>query len=93
MAIIRTTAGRLVRGLALAATLVLAVPRVAAAQSPSPEAGADVFGNMPGVVILIIPVAIGAALYLSYRLGRGDEEVGPKREGAVSRALARKGDS
>jgi hypothetical protein len=44
---------------------------------------------MPGVVILLVPLLIGAALYLSYKLGRGDEETGPRREGAVSRALSR----
>ena len=80
-------------GLLLAAAFLIALPGMAGAQSPEPTAGPSVFDNMPGVVILIVPVAIGAALYLSYRLGRGDEETGPKREGAVSRALARKGDS
>jgi hypothetical protein len=46
---------------------------------------------MPGAVLLLIPIAIGGAIYLSYKLGRPDpDESRPRREGAVSRALARK---
>ena len=72
---------RFVRGLALAATLLVAMAASASAQSPlpSPEAGADIFGNMPGAVILLVPLAIGGALYLSYRLGRPDEWCGAWR--------------
>ncbi len=81
----------MVRGLLFALAVIVAWPASVLAQSPSPGAdeGADVFGNMPGVVILLVPLLIGAALYLSYKLGRGDEETGPSREGAVSRALSR----
>jgi hypothetical protein len=92
MAIIRSMGGRFVRGLALAATLFVAMAASASAQTPvpSPEAGTDIFGNMPGAVILLVPLMIGGALYLSYRLGRPDEDVRARREGAVSRALARR---
>ena len=86
---IRVKCGRVVRGLLIAAALVFALPAFAAAQSPEASEAPSTFDNMPGVIILLIPLAIGAALYLSYKLGRTDEEAGPRREGAVSRALAR----
>jgi hypothetical protein len=51
-----------------------------------------VFGNMPGVVYILIPLAIAGAVYLSRELGKrvDDDADGPeRRQGAVSRTLAR----
>lgn len=78
--------------LATACCAVLLAPTSALAQSPSPAAGTNVFGNMPGVVYILIPLAIAGAVYLSRELGKrvDDDADGPeRRQGAVSRTLAR----
>lgn len=78
------------RTTAIAACVVLLLPAVALAQSPAPDdGGADVFGNMPGAVVLLVPIVIGGALYISRRLGPQDDGTSKRREGAVSRTLAR----
>jgi hypothetical protein len=87
---------RLARTLLLTAFVVLASPLSALAQSPAPEGdgGPNVWGNMPGVIVVLIPLAIGVALYLSYVLGGGrSSEPEAGRQGAVSRALARREDA
>ena len=71
--------------------VALAMASTAYAQSPAPDqTGPDVFGNMPGAVLLLVPIVIGGALYVSRKLGpRPDESASTRREGAVSRTLAR----
>jgi hypothetical protein len=66
---------------------------VLAAQAPvtSPEAASGAWSNLPGAIILLIPLAIAGALYISSRLAKPDpsrETV--RREGAVSRTLENK---
>jgi hypothetical protein len=58
--------------------------------SPDPANTPDVWGNLPGALVIGIPLAIGLAIYISRALGRKDAG-GPERRrvGAVSRALAR----
>ena len=75
----------------LIACIALTGVTAAYAQSPAPDdGGTDVFGNMPGAVILLIPILIGGALYISRKLGpQDDEATSGRREGAVSRTLAR----
>jgi hypothetical protein len=69
--------------------LFVAMPAAASAQSPTPSGETDVFGNMPGIVYLLIPLAIAGALYLSHKLSGTDEPTeSDRRVGAVSRALA-----
>jgi hypothetical protein len=83
--------GRLIRALLFSAALLVAMAHTAFAQDASPAAseGPDVFGNFPGAVFLLVPIVIGGALYVSRRLGpQDDEAAAPRREGAVSRALA-----
>jgi hypothetical protein len=61
-----------------------------AAQTPAPDdGGTDVFGNMPGATILLVPIVLGGAYYVSRRLGPRDDGSTTRREGAVSRTLAR----
>jgi hypothetical protein len=86
----RRTMGRIASTLLLIACFTLTCA-AAYAQSPAPdEGGTDIFSNMPGAVILLIPILIGGALYISRRLGpRDDERASTRREGAVSRTLAR----
>lgn len=84
--------GRITRVLLASVTLAAATATRAFAQAPTiaPETGPDVFGNMPGAVLLLIPILIGGAVYVSRKLGpQDDETTTPKREGAVSKALAR----
>ena len=92
MTTFRRTVGRIASTLLLAACIALTGVTTAYAQSPAPDdAGTDIFGNMPGAVILLVPVLIGGALYISRRLGpRDDEATSTRREGAVSRALAQR---
>jgi hypothetical protein len=48
----------------------------------------NILGNLPWVVLLLMPVALGAALLLSYLLGpAGEPAAARRRSGAVSRAL------
>jgi hypothetical protein len=55
------------------------------------QADPNIWGNMPGAVVLLVPIAIGAAIYLGRRLARqAPDDEAPKREGAVSRTLARR---
>ncbi|MEX2393869.1 MAG: hypothetical protein WD826_05260 [Actinomycetota bacterium] len=62
---------------------------VAAAQATTD--GPNIWGNMPGAIVLLIPIVIGGAIYLGRRLSRSDPtDDAPKREGAVSRTLARR---
>jgi hypothetical protein len=73
----------------------LLTPNAAFAQAatPQPDTGPDLWSNLPGALVIGIPLAIFLALYISRRLGRtddGDRE--PRRVGAVSRALARERD-
>ena len=85
--------GRIAGALAVIACVLLTSPMLAVAQSPAPEqnTGPDVWSNMPGAVVLLVPVVIGVALYLSYRIGGGRSDTEPTgREGAVSRALAQR---
>jgi hypothetical protein len=64
---------------------------VLAAAAQATADGPNIWGNMPGAVVLLIPLAIGGVIYLGRRLSRTHpEDEGPKREGAVSRALAKK---
>ena len=88
---INLAVGRLIRAVVCAIVLALASASQALAQAPTtaPDTGPDVFGNMPGAVFLLVPLLIGGAVYVSRRLGPEDEDTTPKREGAVSRALAR----
>jgi hypothetical protein len=66
---------------------------VLAIQAPvtSPEATSGTWSNLPGAIVLLIPLAIAGALYISSRLAKPDpsREVAG-REGAVSRTLAKK---
>ena len=80
---------RIARALTLIACLALAMPVVAYAQSPAPDdGGPSVFSNMPGAVILLIPLVLGGAWYISRALGpRDDDADSGRREGAVSRTL------
>ena len=91
MTTLREVLGGLLRTLVVAACVIVTTPVAALAQSPAPEAsGPDVFGNMPGATILLVPIVIGGALYISRRLGpRADAATSRRREGAVSRTLAR----
>ncbi len=75
----------------IAASAIVAMPGLALAQTPQPlSAGTDVFGNMPGIVYLLIPLVIAGAIYLSRELGRTEEAAEPeRRQGAVSKALAK----
>ncbi len=86
---LRRAMGRVASTLLLVACIALTTASVAYAQSPAPDdGGTDVFGNMPGAVILLVPIVIGGALYVSRRLSpRDDEAASGRREGAVSRAL------
>lgn len=89
---IKRVVGRITRALLFGALFALASATSALAQAPTdaPDAGPDVFGNMPGAVFLLIPLLIGGAIYVSRRLGPNDhDDEAPRREGAVSRALAR----
>ena len=91
MMTIRRTVGRIAGTLTLVVCVLLTTPALALAQTPAPETdtGPDVWGNMPGAVLLLIPIVIGLALYLSYRVGGSHADEQPTgREGAVSRALA-----
>jgi hypothetical protein len=92
MTTLRRTVGRTARTLLFTACVLLSFPTVAFAQeaSPAPDTGPDVWGNMPGAVLLLVPIVIGGALYISRRLGpRDDDATSNRREGAVSKALAR----
>lgn len=71
------------------ALTVLAAPAISLAQSPAPSEP-DIWGNMPGALILLVPLALGGAFYLSRFLSGSPDEPAERREGAVSRALARK---
>ena len=85
--------GRITRVLLASVALAVATATRVLAQAPTtaPEAGPDVFGNMPGAILLLIPILIGGAVYVSRKLGPQDDEASThKREGAVSKALARK---
>lgn len=88
---INVAVGRLIRAALCSVVLAFASASQALAQAPTaaPDTGPDVFGNMPGAVFLLIPLLIGGAIYVSRKLGPEDEDTTPKREGAVSRALAR----
>jgi hypothetical protein len=82
--------GRIASTLLLVACVALMLPAVAYAQSPAPDdGGPDIFSNMPGAVILLIPLVLLGAWYVSRALGpRDDEADSGRREGAVSRTLA-----
>ena len=75
-----------------AAFFVLGAAAVAFGQevSPSPAPPSSAWDNLPGGVLLLLPIAIGGAAYVSRRLaGPPDAEQQPRRVGAVSRALSR----
>lgn len=90
MRTLRRAVGRVTTALTVAVGVALAMTSTAYAQSPAPEdAGPDIFGNMPGAVILLVPIVIGGAWYVSRRLGPRTDDEPTRREGAVSRTLAR----
>jgi hypothetical protein len=63
--------------------------RPALAQSSSAP-GPDIWGNLPGALVLGIPLTVAIAAYVSYRIGRREKTRAPvRREGAVSRVLSR----
>lgn len=65
---------------------------VALAQA-TPDNKPDLWGHLPGALIVGVPLAIGLAVYISRHLGREDESAEePRRIGAVTRALARERD-
>jgi len=68
-------------------------PVIAYAQSPAPDdAGPDIFGNMPGAIVLLVPLVLFGAWYISRRLGPPDDDADSgRREGAVSRTLSLRG--
>jgi hypothetical protein len=71
------------------AWVVIDLACVALAQTAK-DNGPDLWGHLPGALIVGVPLAIGLALYISRHLGREDAEARePRRTGAVSRALAR----
>lgn len=53
---------------------------------------ADILGNLPWGTWLLVPLVIGAAAAVSYALGPGRSSGARRREGPVSRALARQGE-
>ncbi len=83
---------RIASTLLLATCVALMTPASAYAQSPAPDdGGPDIFSNMPGVVLLLVPLVLLGAWYLSRALGpRDDEADSTRREGAVSRTLAQR---
>ena len=63
---------------------------VAFAQTSDTPAKPDLWGHLPGVLVIGVPLAIGLAVYISRRLGHESEtDEQPRRIGAVSRALQR----
>jgi hypothetical protein len=73
---------------ALTALLWLLTPAAALAQaSPSPGKP-DVTGHLPSGTWLLVVVAVGLAVYVSYRLGRKQDTGARRREGPISRALS-----
>jgi hypothetical protein len=87
----RALLGIIGRTLLIAFALITSATEAVAQTDVPADTGPNIWGNMPGAVVLLIPVAIGGALYLGRRLSRHDpEDDAPKREGAVSRTLARK---
>jgi hypothetical protein len=74
------------------ACVALMTPALAYAQSPTPDdGGTDIFSNMPGAVLLLIPLVLLGAWYISRALGPQDDEADSgRREGAVSRTLAQR---
>lgn len=75
-----------------AVAIAWSLPAVVCAQTPQPSPTVSTWSNLPGAIILLIPLAVGGALYVSYKLGSPDPTDRPvRREGAVSRTLAEKG--
>ena len=90
MKTLRRAVGRITTTLTVAVGVVFAMTSAAYAQSPAPDdTGPDIFGNMPGAVILLVPIVLGGAWYVSRRLGPQTDDESTRREGAVSRTLAR----
>ncbi len=58
------------------------------AQDGDPSKSGDLTGNFSAVVYLLIPLALGLALFTAYVLGpRGAPDAAERRAGGVSRAL------
>ena len=93
MTTLRRTVGRIASTLLLTCVALMS-PAVAYAQSPAPDdGGPDIFGNMPGAVLLLVPLVLLGAWYISRRLGPPDDDADSgRREGAVSRTLAQRKD-
>lgn len=69
---------------------VLVTQPVQAQRESVPEP--DILGNLPWGAWLLVPLVIGAAATVSYALGPGRRQGARRREGPVSRALAREGE-
>ena len=76
---------------ALTVLFAVSTPTVALGQA-SPAAGQpDVTGDLPSATWLLVLVAVGLAVYISYRLGQKQETEMKRREGPISRALSEGG--
>jgi hypothetical protein len=58
---------------------------------PDPSKVGDLVGNLPAVVYLLIPLALGLAFLTALLLGPlGEPEASARRAGGVTRALERR---